>query len=65
MISTGLDWYRDQANHGRGRIGKATEALLRAGYLHLAWTSMYCWVITLTPKGKAALDAQGGTARAV
>lgn len=47
--------YLDRANHGRGRITGESRKLLRAGYLRLQRTSMYCWVLTITDAGRAAI----------
>lgn len=54
----GLEWYRNRANHGRGRISSEDKALMRQGLLSLRWESMRCWVLVITEKGKAALNEQ-------
>jgi len=53
-----LRWYLDRANHGRGRLQKDSVRLVKLGLLRLAWTSMNCWVLTLSRQGKAFLEGQ-------
>jgi hypothetical protein len=51
-----LRWYSTRANHGRGRMSKESAMFVRLGYLNQAWTSMNCWVLTLSCRGKALLE---------
>lgn len=52
-----LKWYAEgRGNHGRGRICGDDSKLLKAGYLSLRWLSRFDWVLTITEKGKRALE---------
>ena len=53
---TSLRWYATHGvNNGRGRLTAESKALLRLGYLNYTATSYYCWALTLSRAGRAAL----------
>lgn len=59
-----LKWYLHQVNNGRGRITGEAKRLLDAGYLTLRHTSMTCWCLSLSDKGRQILRqkrAEGAT----
>ena len=57
-IRAELQWYATRANNGRGPFSAKAKVLLKRGYISLAWTSRYTWVLMITDSGRIFLNTQ-------